>query len=85
MIKADFNSEKLQQSPGFKMHGVRGHTFSLKRLENHHYVTGMPLSNAEKQRRYRARRDSDPERRQGYLAKERQVWAKKKEKEFLCL
>jgi len=33
---------------------------------------------AQKQREYRARRDSDPERRVQYLEKERASWAKKK-------
>ncbi|KAG9276293.1 hypothetical protein AMEX_G8596 [Astyanax mexicanus] len=33
-----------------------------------------PVSAAEKQRRYRARRDADPERRQKYLQYERQRW-----------
>lgn len=37
-----------------------------------------PLSNAEKQRRYRARRDSDNERRQQYLDKEKDKWKKGK-------
>lgn len=38
-----------------------------------------PLSNAEKQRRYRARRDSDNERRQQYLNKEKDKWKKDRE------
>ena len=38
----------------------------------------MPLSAAEKQRRYRARRDANPERRQLYLEKERLASEKKK-------
>ncbi len=33
-----------------------------------------PLSAAERQRRYRARRDADPERRQKYLESEHQRW-----------
>ncbi len=36
----------------------------------------MPLSAAEKQRRYRQRRDADPERREAYLGKERAKWRK---------
>ncbi|KAI4799934.1 hypothetical protein KUCAC02_016472 [Chaenocephalus aceratus] len=39
------------------------------------------LSNAEKERRYRARRDSDNERRQQYLDKEKEKWKKDKEGE----
>lgn len=39
----------------------------------------MVLSAAEKQRRYRAKRDSDPERRAAYLQKERETWQRKKE------
>ena len=35
-----------------------------------------PLSAAEKQRRYRARRDVDHERRQQYLNKEKERWRK---------
>jgi len=35
-------------------------------------------SAAQKQREYRARRDSDPRRRAVYLKKQRAVWAKKK-------
>lgn len=38
-------------------------------------------SAAQKQREYRARRDSDPERRAQYLEKERASWAKKKAEE----
>ncbi len=34
----------------------------------------MPLSAAEKQCRYRQRRDADPERREAYLGKERAKW-----------
>ncbi|XP_064601012.1 uncharacterized protein LOC135467176 [Liolophura sinensis] len=34
----------------------------------------MPLSAAEKQRRYRQRRDADPERRNNFLQKERRRW-----------
>lgn len=33
-----------------------------------------PLSAAEMQRRYRAKRDADPERRARYLQKEREKW-----------
>ena len=33
-----------------------------------------PLSNAERQRRFRARRDADQERRQMYLESEQQRW-----------
>lgn len=40
----------------------------------------MPLSAAEKQRRYRARRDADPVKRAEYLEKERQAWHNKKAK-----
>ena len=36
----------------------------------------MPLSAAEKQRRYRQRRDADPERREAYLEKEKEKWRK---------
>ncbi len=36
----------------------------------------MPLSAAEKKRRYRQRRDADPERREAYLGKERAKWRK---------
>ena len=36
------------------------------------------LTAAEKQRRYRAKRDSDPDRRAIYLDKERLAWQKKK-------
>ena len=36
----------------------------------------MPLSAAEKQRRYRARRDKDPERRAKYLEWEKKKWRK---------
>lgn len=39
----------------------------------------MPLSAAEKQRRYRARRDQDPERRAKYLSWEKEKWRKDKE------
>ncbi|KAA0721254.1 C-type lectin domain family 4 member M CD209 antigen-like protein 1 [Triplophysa tibetana] len=40
----------------------------------------MPrLSAAEKQRRYRARRDADPAKREAYLAKGRQKWREKRE------
>lgn len=42
------------------------------------YVS-MPLSAAEKQRRYRARRDADPERRAKYLEWEKQKWRKDRE------
>lgn len=38
-----------------------------------------PLSAAEKQRRYRVRRDADPERRQQYLNKEKEKWRKDRE------
>ena len=38
----------------------------------------MSLSAADKQRRYCARRDADPERRQLYLETERLAWEKKK-------
>lgn len=37
----------------------------------------IKLSPAEKQRRYRARRDADPERRNKYLEKERAMWHRK--------
>lgn len=33
-----------------------------------------PMSNAERQRLFRARRNADPVRRQQYLEKERQKW-----------
>ncbi|XP_062846256.1 E3 ubiquitin-protein ligase BRE1A-like [Trichomycterus rosablanca] len=36
--------------------------------------TNLPRSAAEKQRRYRARRDADPERREKYLEKEREKY-----------
>ncbi|KAL3842680.1 hypothetical protein ACJMK2_020668 [Sinanodonta woodiana] len=36
----------------------------------------MPLSAAEKQRRYRQRRDANPKRREAYLGKERAKWKK---------
>lgn len=39
----------------------------------------MPLSAAEKQRRYRERRNADPQRREEYLKKEREAWQRKKE------
>lgn len=39
----------------------------------------MALTAAEKQRRYRARRDADPSKRQEYLKKERQTWKARKE------
>lgn len=39
----------------------------------------MPLSAAEKQRRYRARRDQDPERRAKYLEWERKKWKRDRE------
>lgn len=40
----------------------------------------MPrLSVAEKQRRYRARQDADPAKREAYLAKGRQKWREKRE------
>lgn len=39
-----------------------------------------PLSAAKKQRRYRARRDADPERRQEYLNKEKEKWRKGRKK-----
>ncbi|CAI5695050.1 unnamed protein product [Oreochromis niloticus] len=39
------------------------------------------MSAAEKQRRYRARRDADPERRQIYLNKEKEKWRKDREEE----
>lgn len=32
------------------------------------------MSAAERQRRYRARRDADPERRAAYLEKQREAW-----------
>ena len=38
----------------------------------------MPLSAAEKQRRYRQKRDADPERRSEYLRKEKLWWNQKK-------
>ncbi|XP_039862393.1 uncharacterized protein LOC120718111 [Simochromis diagramma] len=38
-----------------------------------------PMSAAEKQRRYRARRDADPEKRQIYLNKEKEKWRKDRE------
>ncbi len=41
----------------------------------------MPLSAAEKQRRYRQRRDADPERREAYLGKERAKWRKDRDTE----
>ena len=40
--------------------------------------TVMPLSAAEKQRRYRARQDANPERRLHYLEKERLAWQEKR-------
>ena len=40
------------------------------------YQGMAPLSAAEKQRRYRARRDVDHERRQQYLNKEKERWRK---------
>jgi hypothetical protein len=40
----------------------------------------MPLSAAEKQRHYRARRNADPVKRAEYLEKERQAWHNKKAK-----
>jgi len=36
------------------------------------------LSVAEKQRRYRERRDADPTKRQAYLEKERSAWRQKR-------
>lgn len=41
----------------------------------------MPLSAAEKQRRYRARRDANPDRREENLAKDRERWRRNKELE----
>lgn len=38
----------------------------------------MPLSAAEMQRRYRAKRDADPERRARYLQKEKEKWQRDK-------
>ena len=38
----------------------------------------MPLSAAEKQRRYRQKRDANPERRAEYLQKEKESWETKK-------
>lgn len=38
--------------------------------------SGTRLSAAEKQQRYRARRDEDAQRRQQYLEKEREKWKK---------
>ena len=38
----------------------------------------MALTAAEKQRRYRERRDADPERRERYLLKEKSAWANRK-------
>ena len=39
----------------------------------------MPLSAAEKQKRYRERRKQDPERHRAYLEKGREIWRKHKE------
>ena len=39
----------------------------------------MALSAAEKQRRYRAKRDADPERRQKYLASKQEKYKKDKQ------
>lgn len=38
-----------------------------------------PLSTAEKQRRYRERRDADPEKRAKYLNKEKERWRRDRE------
>jgi len=38
----------------------------------------MALTAAEKQRRYRERRDADPQRRERYLLKEKAAWANRK-------
>lgn len=38
-----------------------------------------PLSDAEKLRCYRARRDADPERRERYLSKEKERWRNDRE------
>lgn len=38
-----------------------------------------PLTPAEMQRRYRAKRDADPERREKYLQKEREKWQRDRE------
>lgn len=45
------------------------------------FVRMVPLSAAEKQRRYRARRDDDPERRPLYLIKEKENWRKDRVRE----
>lgn len=37
-----------------------------------------PISKAERQRQYRARRDADPVRRQRYLQREREKWQEDK-------
>ena len=37
-----------------------------------------PLTPAEKQRRYRQRRDSDPQKRREYLHKQNEVWQEKR-------
>lgn len=38
----------------------------------------MPLSAAEKQRRYRARCDADPDKREAYIIKERLSWQQRR-------
>ncbi|XP_049336472.1 uncharacterized protein LOC111193354 isoform X2 [Astyanax mexicanus] len=47
---------------------------SIKDLQDRSVSIMAPISAAEKQRRYRARRDADPERREKYLQGERQRW-----------
>lgn len=42
-------------------------------------VSRKPLSAAEKQKRYRARRDADPERRANYLESEKRRWKRDRE------
>ncbi len=45
---------------------------------HHFFATQMVLTPAEKQRRYREKRNADPERRLTYLLKERESWHKRK-------
>ena len=54
---------------------------SLKINQQNVYLLAVALSAGEKQRRYRQRRDADPQKRAAYLQKEKIKYAKDKEQD----
>ncbi|KAK6178395.1 hypothetical protein SNE40_013190 [Patella caerulea] len=74
-------TEIQKQVTGKKQH-VTGRNWQASSFFNSSFLflsVMMPLSAAEKQRRYRQRRDADPERRARYLQNEKDKYIKDKE------